>query len=68
MSINSAIGSAMLNSAHGAVLGRAIGDLRDQVFEERAMRESAEASVRALRAKVHALETYIRALRASQAA
>ena len=67
MSINSAIGGAMLNAAHGAVLGRAIGDLQDELQNERALRLRAEATANALRMKVSAQDAYIRALRASQA-
>ena len=66
MSINSAVAGAMGNAAHGAVLGHAIGQLRERVYEERALRESAEADVATLRAKVRALELYIKALKASQ--
>lgn len=68
MSMNSAIAGAMGNAAHGAVLGHVIGELKDQVSEERTLRLQAEADVRVLRAKIRALEVYIRALRASQAA
>ena len=66
MSINSAIGGAMLNAAHGALLGRALGDLQDQLDDERAWRLRAEATAHALRAKVNAQDIYIRALRAAQ--
>lgn len=66
MSINSAIGGAMLNAAHGAVLGRALGDLQDQLANERAWRLRAEATAQALRTKVSAQDAYIRALKASQ--
>ena len=57
----------MDDAAYGVALGYAIGDLRDQVAEERALRENAEANVSVLRAKVHALEVYLCALKASLA-
>ena len=68
MSLNSAIGGAMLNAANGALIGRALGDLQDQLAREHAWRLRAEATANALRAKVNAQDAYIRALRASQAA
>lgn len=65
MSLSSSIGQAMANAAHGAVLGNAIGELRQQVQTERAWRESAEAEVASMRNYVEALERYVKALKAS---
>lgn len=68
MSFNSAIAAAMGEAAYGATLGHVLGDLRDQVSEERALRLHAEADVRVLRTKVRALEVYVQALKDHHAA